>query len=175
MVVPLPECAVSGVLLFGKLPAHGDFVSRGWAPEERDALDAWLSSSLAAAREEAGLAFDDLYNRAPPWRFVTPTMAGALAPSQDGAGRCFPLLLAVRGGGEATADVCEAMLYEAIGSGWTADTLVDHAGTFADASDGQGAPRWWTLGGEGFAAAALSGERPDNLIATMLHSAETVS
>ena len=163
------------MLLFGKLPAHGDFVSRGWAPEERDALDAWLSASLAAAREGAGAAFEDRYDRAPPWRFVTATIAGALAPSQDGAGRRFPLLLALRGGGEAAADACEALLYEAIGSGWTADTLVDHAAMLSDTSGGQGETRWWTLGGEGFAAATLSGERPDDLIATMLHSAETVS
>ncbi|MEG3088583.1 type VI secretion system-associated protein TagF [Sphingomonas sp. PB4P5] len=171
----MPERVVSGALLFGKLPAHGDFVSRGLAPDERDALDAWLSASLATAREAAGLAFDDWYDRAPPWRFVTATMAGSLTPSQDGAGRRFPLLLALRGGGEAAADACEALLYEAIGSGWTADILLDHVATLADATDGQGTPRWWTLGGEGFAATTLAGDRPDNLIATMLYRAETVS
>lgn len=166
---------MSGVLLFGKLPAHGDFVSRGWVPEERDALDAWLSQSLAAARETAGVAFEDRYDRAPPWRFVTAMMAGAVAPSQDGAGRRFPLLLAVGGGDEEAAEACETLLYEAIGGGWTADDLVDRAAVLADTTEDPGEPRWWTLGGEGFAAATLSGERPDDLIATMLHSAETVS
>ncbi|WP_260598951.1 type VI secretion system-associated protein TagF [Sphingomonas endolithica] len=175
MVVPLPERAVSGVLLFGKLPAHGDFVSRGWAPDERDALDSWLSASLVAAKESAGEAFDERYENAPPWRFVTSTMAGALAPSQDAAGRRFPLLLAVGGGGEDAAEACETLLYEAIGGGWTADQLVDRAAVLADTTEDQGESRWWTLGGEGFAAATLSRERPDDLIATMLRGAETVS
>jgi type VI secretion system ImpM family protein len=175
VVVPLPERAVNGVLLFGKLPAHGDFVSRGWAPEERDALDGWLSASLAQARDAAGAAFEDLYDRAPPWRFVTPLMAGAVAPSQDAAGRRFPLLLALRGGGEDAAEGCEALLYEAIGGGWTADALVDRATALPPMRAAENDARWWTLGGEGFAAATLPSDRPTSLIATMLHSAETVS
>jgi type VI secretion system protein ImpM len=175
VVVPLPERAVSGVLLFGKLPAHGDFVWRGFAPEERDALDAWLSAALADARETAGAAFEDRYDRAPPWRFVTSAMAGALAPSQDASGRRFPLLLALHGGGEDAAAACEALLYEAIAGGWSADALVYRGAALADTAPEQRAPRWWTLGGEGFAATGLCGDRPERLIATMLHSAETVS
>ena len=170
---------MSRVLLFGKLPAHGDFVSRGLAPADRDALDNWLSSSLADARNAVGGAFEPQYDSAPPWRCMITVggapVAGALAASQDAAGRRYPLLLAVRDGGEAAAEACEALLYDAIAGGWDADTLVEHAETVTDDAAQPPSPRFWTLGGESFDPAMIVEDRPPTLIATMLRQAETVS
>lgn len=161
---------MSRVLLFGKMPAHGDFVARGLESGERGALDAWLSASLAAAR--ATPAFDDLYDRAPPWRCRTVAGAGAIAPSQDRVGRRFPLLLAVRGGDEDTAAACEALLYDAIAGGWDADALV--AAAPEGSADTPVEPdRWWTLGGDGFPPASRPGARPDDLVTAMIRAGDS--
>ncbi|MGY4398460.1 type VI secretion system ImpM family protein [Sphingomonas sp. UYAg733] len=170
---------MSRVLLFGKLPAHGDFVSRGWAPLARDALDDWLSGSLADARDAAGATFDERYDLAPPWRCLIPAKgelaAGALAASQDAAGRRYPVLLMLRGGGDRAAAACEALLYDAIAGGWSADMLVEQAEALAETPPETTDPRWWTLGGEGFAAATLPGAHPAGLMMTMVQGREAVS
>ena len=158
------------VQLFGKLPAHGDFVARGLSAEARDALDMWLSEGLAASRDALGPDFDDLYDRAPPWRFVLPEdgVAGVLVPSMDRAGRRYPLWLAVEGADD-VAEQVEALLYSGFAQGWNADRLVAEAGGFAPAAAPHaGEARWWTLGGEGFAPAQLSGARPPALFQVML-------
>jgi type VI secretion system protein ImpM len=164
-------------LLFGKMPAHGDFVSRGFALERREALDLWLTSEIASAREALGSDFDDLYGRAPPWRFVVPDgsgwIGGALSPSVDGAGRKFPLLIARAAespeAGMAAAAACEDALYDALEQGWTADQLQD----WAPRLDGPTAapcspPLWWTEGNAEFSPRSLAGEQPPGLVAAML-------
>jgi type VI secretion system protein ImpM len=168
MVVPLPEHPVSGAaLIFGKMPAHGDFVARGWSGAERDALDAWLSASLAEAGASFGADFEVRFDSAPPWRCAVP--AGAMAASQDGAGRRFPLFVALRGRvGEAASAQCEELLYAAIGQRWDVDRLAATLDGVAPDEDGDAEPRWWTEGGEGFAPKALDGERPPHLLTAML-------
>ena len=109
-------------VVFGKLPAHGDFVCRGLRAEERDALDAWLSAAMVTARAAWGEAFADRYDQALPLRCDGSGVSGALAASQDGVGRRYPLL-ALSGAGE--GERSEALLYEAIAEAWTADRLAD--------------------------------------------------
>lgn len=168
-------------ILYGKLPAHGDFVTRGLSHAERDRLDGWLAASMAAASARAGDAFEERYDSAPPWRFVTGAAdtgcAGALVPSMDGVGRRFPLLLGVIGAGaagERAAEGCEDLLYRAIGEGWDADRLAGAAAALPlDAQaplarDAAPAPRWWTLGGDEFAPAELGGAWPADLVTAML-------
>jgi len=89
-----------GARIFGKLPAHGDFVARGIGAAEREALDAWLSGEMLAARAALGGDFEERYDRAPPWRFAGPDGAGVLVASVDGVGRRFPLYLALGGAGD---------------------------------------------------------------------------
>lgn len=177
MDIPLPHRAVK-TLLFGKMPAHGDFVSRGLAPEKREALDLWLTSEIASAREAFGGAFDDLYGRAPPWRFVVPEgegwIGGALAPSIDSAGRRFPLLIGRAAespeAGFAAAAACEEALYDALQQGWTADQLHEWAPQLDPSPAAPFAPpAWWTEGNAEFGPSELAGERPEGLISTMLH------
>lgn len=76
---------------FGKLPATGDFVSRGLPDGFRRAWDGWITRHVAprlregAALPEGGLRF----------RLTSGgrAAAGVILPSQDSAGRVFPLCL----------------------------------------------------------------------------------
>ncbi|MCC2975704.1 type VI secretion system-associated protein TagF [Sphingomonas sp. PL-96] len=142
-------------LLFGKLPAHGDFVARGLAFDMRDALDGWLSASLLDARDAYGAAFEERFDAAVPWQCEGDGVAGAIAASQDAAGRRFPLLLLC--GGRDPAQ-CEDLLYAAIGEGWTADRLADEAGAAPQGS----VARWQGNGRE------RAGAMPVDLLKEML-------
>lgn len=165
-------------MLFGKLPVHGDFVARGLAATERDALDAWLATSLADARAVLDADFEASYDSAPPWRYVAQESAGlaagALAPSVDSVGRRFPILLACAGLEPAEAEdmaaQCEGLLYEAFENGWDADTLAEAAGRITPKATEPAAPgdRWWTFGGNDFGPAEIAGARPPSLIRKIL-------
>lgn len=160
------------MILFGKLPAHGDFIARGLLAAERVLFDDWLSASLDDARGALGDQFDDRFDQAPPWLYRG-RGGGALAPSQDATGRRFPALLISREGDEAMSHACEELLYRAIGESWTADRLVDEAATLDTATPtvstpDDPAPRWWTDGGDGFAPATLDGDSPPSLLRAML-------
>lgn len=159
--------------LFGKLPAHGDFIARGLAPGERDAVDQWLSASLEGARASLGVSFDQEYDMAPAWRFAGPAGAGALAASVDAAGRRYPLLLLVDGAAPAAAGCCEDILHAAIVEGWTADGLIAAVeGTAMPAGSAAAASGWWVVGAEQL---ALPGERPAALVGAMLSAREQVA
>lgn len=176
MDVPLPNPAVTA-WLFGKLPAHGDFVARGLDPCERETLDQWLTAELAAVRDGDG--FQYRYDAAPPWRFVAEDVSGwrggAIAPSIDAAGRRFPILVSASAGNDAAAagvaEACEELVYAALGERLDADAT--HARLCALRA-GVSEPRqgWWTLGNADFAAAELAGRRPAGLLAAMLTPAE---
>lgn len=174
---------MTAVRLFGKLPAHGDFVSRGLGAAERDALDDWLATGMSAARDALGeQAFTELYDCAPPWRCIVPddaggAVAGALTPSIDAAGRRYPVFLAMdvdRARAEDAADRCEALLYDALTERWDADTVVSHAAAvpLASGPDYAGPAKWWTLGAEGFAPSDLPGGRPAGLLRALLDRGE---
>lgn len=164
--------------LHGKLPAHGDFVSRGLPPGKRDVLDAWLAESMAQARADLGDRFDAAWQQAPPWRFAwrdgNGWTAGALAASVDRVGRQYPLLL---GTGHLTDDqvgsavqAVEALLYEALAQGWDADRLHAAALTVeASAGEAWGSDEgWWTVDAEDLAAVRLGGAHPVGLMMAML-------
>ncbi len=87
--------------LFGKVPAHGDFVRRGLPTSFVGPWDAWLQDGMAAARDRLGARWAEVWDRAPPWRFALPAgacgpdaVAGVLLPSEDMVGRRFPITLA---------------------------------------------------------------------------------
>lgn len=124
--------------LFGKLPAHGDFVRRRLPESFCEPWDAWLQAGIAAAREELGENFSHTWDSAPAWRFRLPggacgpdAVAGVLLPSEDFSGRRFPLTLAalLPAGSEAPSVAWYEALV-AIGQtsrdgGGTADVLLD--------------------------------------------------
>lgn len=87
--------------LFGKLPAHGDFVRRVLPRSFVTPWDAWLSEGMAAAREALGEQWDAAWEAAPVWRFrLAPGICGpdaavgVVVTSADTVGRRFPLTLA---------------------------------------------------------------------------------
>lgn len=143
--------------LFGKLPAHGDFVARGLSFEAREALDAWLSASMLDARDAYGDSFDDRFDAAPPWQCAGEGVAGAIAASQDSVGRRFPVLLLCAGTVDDGAR-CEELLYAAIGQGWNADRLAAGAG-----AEPQGAVARWLGNGR-----ERTGAMPTDLLREML-------
>lgn len=164
--------------MFGKMPAHGDFIARGLAAEERDALDLYLSAELAAARDTLGDAFEERFDSAPPWRFAwvgETWTAGALASSVDSVGRRFPLVVG-RTELEATsvapaAEACEQAIYDAFEQSWSADELVAVVEALALLASNESAEEGWsTIGGERFDEAFLPGARPSGLLTAMLGS-----
>lgn len=87
--------------LFGKVPAHGDFVRRGLPTSFVGPWDSWLQEGMATARERLGARWAEAWDGAPPWRFALPAgacgpdaVAGVLLPSEDMVGRRFPITLA---------------------------------------------------------------------------------
>ena len=87
--------------LYGKVPAHGDFVRRGLPTSFVGPWDAWLQDGMATARERLGDRWVAAWDAAPPWRFALPAgacgpdaVAGVLLTSEDMVGRRFPITLA---------------------------------------------------------------------------------
>ncbi|MGW8189859.1 type VI secretion system-associated protein TagF [Sphingomonas hankookensis] len=141
--------------VFGKLPAHGDFVARGMDAATRGMLDDWLAAAMEAARVRYP-DFADRFDVAHPWRAEGNGVAGAIAASQDAVGRRFPLLLLTDGGRHDPA-ACEELLYAAITEGWDVDRLAQ----VGEAPRGTVA-RW--IGED----RSLNGARPVDLIGEML-------
>ncbi|MEH3040484.1 MAG: type VI secretion system-associated protein TagF [Sphingomonas paucimobilis] len=142
--------------VFGKLPAHGDFVARGMDAAMRTTLDDWLSAAMEAARGRYPVDFAERFDGAQPWQADGDGVAGAVAASQDAVGRRFPLLLLTDGRSHDPA-ACEELLYAAITEGWDADRLAD-----AGAAPRGAVARWFGADG------SLDGARPVELIAGML-------
>lgn len=129
------EASATCTGLFGKLPAHGDFVRRVLPRSFVAPWDAWLSEGMAAARAQLGEGWEAAWEAAPPWRFrLSPGACGpdaafgVLVTSADTVGRLFPLTLAaVLPAGlpppEAWYDALEAAALSARSGGIDADAL----------------------------------------------------
>lgn len=85
---------------FGKLPSHGDFISRGVRDGFLNAWDAWVQRVLVGSRQQLGDRWLQLYMTSPLWRFVLSEdvidgacWAGVLMPSVDRVGRHFPFTI----------------------------------------------------------------------------------
>ena len=53
---------------YGKLPAHGDFVTRRLPPSFIEPWDAWLNKMLLGSRQRLGAGWRDAFLSAPAWR-----------------------------------------------------------------------------------------------------------
>ncbi|WP_375286789.1 type VI secretion system-associated protein TagF [Sphingomonas sp.] len=166
------------VQLFGKLPAHGDFVARGLEPAAQVALDDWLSASLVDARDALGDGFEGAHDAAPAWRFVSQGSGGALAPSVDAVGRRFPLWLAIGGIARdrfaAASACCEALIQRALAETWRADRLVAEALAEPLAAAPPPPAGWWLEDANGRTVASRMEVRPPDLLRAMLSIAEEV-
>ncbi len=125
--------------LFGKLPAHGDFVWRGWPDALVAALDCWLTEGVAAVRarsDEEGFAAR--MTAAPLWHCwlvvdAETALHGVITPTVDRAGRLFLLVAGVAGPPDLVwaaatqhpgfAAAVEAAVYRALSGDLDADEL----------------------------------------------------
>lgn len=87
--------------LFGKLPAFGDFVSRGLSARTRDYWDTWCTSAVLDARSRFEETLDQRFCSTEPRRFLAAPseggcwQTGCIVASSDRAGRAFPFILGV--------------------------------------------------------------------------------
>lgn len=89
--------------LFGKLPAHGDFIYRDLPSGFINVWDEWLQGYVGSSQEQLGDAWLDLYLTSPIWRFALSegvidqnAWAGIMLPSVDRVGRYFPFSVATK-------------------------------------------------------------------------------
>lgn len=172
---------VSGLIagLFGKLPAHGDFVRRGWPDETVDAVDRWLTDTIGAARASRNdAAFAAWMRAAPLWRgYVPPGKLGpyalhvAVAPSIDRAGRLFLVAAGVVGDAgaswshaEQAGEAVDAAIYDALAGRADADETVRTIATSVDLPLRANPPAFsaWWLAPDG--APALASETVDTAL-----------
>lgn len=83
--------------LYGKLPAHGDFVQRNLPAGFINVWDEWQQHFIAGTKEQLSENWLDIYLTSPLWRFVFSSgvvdennWAGVMIPSVDRVGRYFP-------------------------------------------------------------------------------------
>ena len=92
---------------FGKIPSHGDFITRDLPRSFLDGWDTWLQGCIAQSKTQLGGGWLDVYLTSPIWRFAlmpgvcgAEPSAGILMPSVDRVGRYFPLTIATSQAGE---------------------------------------------------------------------------
>ena len=114
---------IKSVGLFGKLPAHGDFIYRDLPSNFINAWDAWLQGFVGSSREQIGDQWLDVYLTSPIWRFAFSegvidqyAWAGIVLPSVDRVGRYFPFSVATRlpGGTNPLALINQSSWFESI-------------------------------------------------------------
>ena len=86
--------------LFGKLPAHGDFIQRNLSAGFINIWDEWLQHFVAGTQEQLGDTWLDIYLTSPLWRFILShgvidenIWAGVMIPSVDRVGRYYPFTI----------------------------------------------------------------------------------
>lgn len=174
---------VTGAALFGKLPAHGDFVCRRFDAQSQSAIDTWLSESLASAQERFAHDWRDRFDQAAPWLFAgrddAGWHAGALSASADRAGRRFPVFAQCPASGPDAASMLAGavleVLYAAIGEGLDADDVLARLDRLGDSAAHNGetdspreTSRWWVTDLEGGIVCEIEGARPPDILSRML-------
>ncbi|PID43912.1 MAG: type VI secretion system-associated protein TagF [Gammaproteobacteria bacterium] len=141
--------------IYGKLPAHGDFIQHNLDPIFVSVWDNWLQKSLLASQEDLQEHWLDLYLIGPIWRFTLSRgvidedrcWTGIMVPSVDKAGRYYPLTVAAELPGNTAISVfmntagtwfteVENIVIEAMEAGWTLDEIVYKLGEPDLASEG---------------------------------------
>lgn len=92
-----------GVVIYGKHPAFGDFLSLGWEQGPLTRLEAWVQEVLPQLRYDMGDGWAAAWDDAPILRFwIGPDLLGTplyglWVPACDKVGRRYPFLLGVAG------------------------------------------------------------------------------
>lgn len=106
---------------YGKLPAHGDFISRGLDQKSAKSVDIWLSEVIQRGQNQWGESFVTQFKSAQPWLFDGETLAAIMMPSMDKVGRLFPLLVTTQSG--IAIQALYDRVYSAISESWLCDKL----------------------------------------------------
>lgn len=91
------------VVLYGKHPGFGDFLSWGMERPARDRLEAWVQAVMPDTRDLLGAHWDQVWDTAPDLRFwIGPDvlgvpLCGVWRASVDRVGRRYPLMLGLTG------------------------------------------------------------------------------
>ncbi len=165
--------------IFGKLPSHGDFVSRGLDFGLRDALDHWLAEETRLAQDRFGEELEARWFAAPAWCFVDRDAdglwsGGALCASIDSAGRKYPAVMAVpvetHGDAGLAAGGCLEVLYAALAGRWDVDRL--HAAPIVPTRLGWDSDSAaWALLAEDGTSLVEAGRFPSGIVPRMLEMA----
>ncbi len=93
--------ASSNIGFCGKIPGHGDFVSRNIADEFMLPWNEWIQTVIGVSQEQQENLWLETFLTSPVWRFaLSPDacgadgMMGVMIPSVDKVGRYFPFTLA---------------------------------------------------------------------------------
>lgn len=165
--------------LFGKLPAHGDFVSRGMDAAMRDELDRWLTAEMEQAQAAWNGEFELRYEAAPVWHFVEEAgngrwSGGILCASADRVGRRFPLIFAAPApdcvAAAALSAACLGLVGQAFAEGWDADRMME-APLAPESLPWQPTGASWALVGEDGPVVEYQGRTPTGVIERMLEMA----
>lgn len=99
----MPAEPVNVVGYHGKVPTHGDFVSRGLPNTFIGPWDVWLQEAIHTSRQQLGNNWLDYYLTSPLYRFVlSPGICGdsawmgMLMPSVDRVGRYYPMTISLK-------------------------------------------------------------------------------
>jgi type VI secretion system protein ImpM len=158
--------------LYGKMPAHGDFIRRNLPDGFVVPWDLWLQDALAFLKDSLGDDLEEAWERAPAWRFRLSAgtcgeaaAQGVLMPSCDWVGRLFPLTIArLAPPGEAVMpaewhEEVAARLAEGLAAGWRADDLMAALLPLDDRSawpdEGPAPEGWWCRASGGPVATGL--------------------
>lgn len=121
---------------FGKLPGTGDFVQRRLPADFVGTWDRSFEQAVAESRTELGDDWHAAWTVAPAWRFVlgpqacgASAWAGVTGPATDRVGRCFPMVIALELGSDASS--CTQALLD--GGRWFDAAARAHTATQADA------------------------------------------
>jgi len=87
---------------YGKVPTHGDFVSKGLPRSFIDPWDQWLQEAILASRQQLGDQWLDYFLTSPLYHFaLSPGICGdngwlgILMPSVDKVGRYYPMTISL--------------------------------------------------------------------------------
>jgi type VI secretion system ImpM family protein len=89
-------------MVFGKIPAMGDFVGVNSVTAEARWLDSWVQQGMVAARNRLGAGWSEQYGGFGPVNFLVcppgspAVLVGVLVDSADSMGREYPLWVAVQ-------------------------------------------------------------------------------
>ncbi|NNE58275.1 MAG: type VI secretion system-associated protein TagF [Hellea sp.] len=137
----MSHIAIKMPAFHGKLPAHGDFISRGLDTPSLNSIDIWLSDIMARARKIWGELFSSNYRMAQPWLFSGKKAVAVLMPSLDKVGRLFPLLTMASPG--TLLQQLYDLVHKAIAESWVCDKLDSELGKLETAHANDQVQGWF--------------------------------